>query len=63
MNFSNAQFKGSNYAVYAQNFIINNSFPPNLVQALIDNQNKINYLFEQQTKLFEQLLSKKFPNI
>lgn len=63
VNFSNAQFKGTNYAGYAQNFTINNSFPPDLIQALIDNQNKINYLFEQQTKLFEQLLIKKFPNI
>ena len=63
VNFSNAQFKGTSYAGYVQNFTINNSYPTDLIQALIDNQNKINHLFEQQTKLFEQLLIKKFPNI
>jgi transcriptional regulator with XRE-family HTH domain len=58
VNFSNAQFKGHSYAGYAQNFTVNNSFPPEIIQTLIENQSKINTLFEHQNKLFEQLLKK-----
>ena len=62
VNFSNAQFKGTNYVINPNNSTINFNSSPELVKEILDNQNKINYLFEQQTKLFEQLLIKKFPN-
>ncbi len=58
VNFSNAQFKGSNYAGFAQNFTINNSLSPELFQLILDNQKKINLLFEKQNQLFEQFLKK-----
>ena len=63
VNFSNAQFKGTNYVINPNNSTINFNSSPELMKEILDNQNKINYLFEQQTKLFEQLLIKKFPNI
>lgn len=58
VNFSNAQFKGNNYAGFAQNFTINNSVSPELFQLILDNQSKINSLFEKQNHLFEQILNK-----
>jgi transcriptional regulator with XRE-family HTH domain len=58
VNFSNAQFKGNNYAGFAQNFTINNSVSPELFQLILDNQNKINLLFEKQNQLFEQIINK-----
>lgn len=59
VNFSNAQFKGSNYVVNPNNSTINFNNSPELINQILDNQSKINHLFEQQNKLFEQFLNKK----
>ncbi|NJM80564.1 MAG: helix-turn-helix transcriptional regulator [Flavobacterium sp.] len=56
VNFSNAQFKGSNYVINPNNSTINFTNSPEIVNSLLDNQNKISNLFVQQTKLFEKLL-------
>lgn len=58
VNFSNAQFKGSNYVVSPNNSTINFNNSPELIAQLTDNQAKINVLFEQQSKLFEKLLKR-----
>ncbi len=58
INFSKAQFKGSNYVINPNNSTINYNNSPELIAQLTDNQNKINTLFEHQNKLFEKLLGK-----
>lgn len=58
VNFSNAQFKGSNYVINPNNSTINFNNSPELIAQLTDNQKKIYVLFEQQSKLFEKLLNK-----
>lgn len=58
VNFSQAQFKGSNYVVNPNNSTINFNNSPELIAQLIENQTKINTLFEQQSKLFEKLIGK-----
>jgi len=58
VNFSHAKFEGSNYAAYAHNFTINNHVSPEIINHLMDNQKKINQLFEQQAVLFERLFNK-----
>jgi transcriptional regulator with XRE-family HTH domain len=58
VNFSKAQFKGSNYVVNPNNSTINFNNSPELITQLTDNQTKINTLFEQQSKLFDKLLNR-----
>lgn len=58
VNFSQAQFKGSNYVVNPNNSTINFNNSPELIAQLTENQTKINTLFEQQSKLFEKLIGK-----
>jgi hypothetical protein len=59
VNFSNTHFKGSNYVVNPNNSTINYNNSPELIKELLDNQAKINTLFDQQNILFEQFLNKK----
>ncbi|WP_395053899.1 helix-turn-helix domain-containing protein [Flavobacterium sp.] len=56
VNFANAKFKGHSYAAFAQNFTVNHSTPPELIQNFLDNQNKITILLQQQNELFLKLL-------
>jgi len=57
VNFSHATFKGTNYVINPNNSTINFNNSPELIAQFTDNQNKINVLFEQQTKLLEKLLN------
>lgn len=59
VNFSNAQFKGNNYVVNPNNSTINFNNSPELINEILNNQSKINSLFEQQNTLFSQFLNKK----
>lgn len=59
VNFSNTHFKGSNYVVNPNNSTINYNNSPELIKELLDNQAKINTLFDQQNILFEKFLNKK----
>ncbi len=59
VNFSNAQFKGNNYVVNPNNSTINFNNSPELINEILNNQSKINSLFEQQNNLFSQFLNKK----
>ena len=52
VNFSNAQFKGNNYVVNPNNSTINFNNSPELINEILNNQSKINSLFEQQNNLF-----------
>ena len=56
VNFSNAKFKGSSYAAYAQNFTVNNTTSPEIIESFLENQNKITVLLQQQNELFLKLL-------
>lgn len=57
VNFSHAKFMGTNYVINPNNSTINFNNSPELIAQFTDNQNKINVLFEQQTKLLEKLLN------
>jgi transcriptional regulator with XRE-family HTH domain len=57
INFSKAKFKGHTYAS-CTNFTINNTTPPELIESIIANQNKISVLVELQNELFVSLLAK-----
>lgn len=59
VNFSYAQFKGSNYVVNPKESTINFNNSPELIQSLIDNQSKISTLLVQQNQLLEKIISKK----
>lgn len=56
VNFSHAKFEGSNYVVNPTNSTIHFNNSPEIINHLMDNQKKINQLFEQQAVLFERLL-------
>ena len=58
INFSKAKFRGHSYAGYAENFTVNNSTPPELIESILVNQNKISILVELQNELFVSLLAK-----
>jgi transcriptional regulator with XRE-family HTH domain len=58
VNFSNAKFKGHSYAGYAENFTVNNTTPPELIESIVENQNKITVLVALQNELLVSLLSK-----
>jgi transcriptional regulator with XRE-family HTH domain len=55
INFSNAKFKGSSYAAFAQNFTVNYANSPEL----LDNQKQITALIEKQNELILKLLEGK----
>jgi hypothetical protein len=55
VNFSNAKFKGSSYAAFAQNFTVNYANSPELVE----NQKQITALLEKQNDLILKLLQGK----
>jgi transcriptional regulator with XRE-family HTH domain len=55
VNFANAKFKGSSYAAYAQNFTVNYSNSPEL----LDNQKQITALIQKQNELMLKLLEGK----
>jgi hypothetical protein len=38
INFSKAKFRGHSYAGYAENFTVNNTTPPELIESIIANQ-------------------------
>ena len=59
INFGNAKFKGSSYAGYAQNFIVNNTTPPEIIDTIVENQKTITHLFQQQNELILKFLEKK----
>jgi transcriptional regulator with XRE-family HTH domain len=59
VNFSKAQFKGSNYVVNPINSTINFTNSHELIKDILINQSKINTLIEQQNTLFEQFSNKK----
>ncbi|WP_396177769.1 helix-turn-helix domain-containing protein [Flavobacterium sp.] len=58
VNFSHAKFKGYTYAGFAQNFTVNNTTSPELIDSIMTNQTKITELFSQQNELILKLLSK-----
>ncbi len=55
VNFSNAKFKGSSYAAFAQNFTVNYTNSPEL----LENQKQITLLIEKQNELILKLLGEK----
>jgi len=59
VNFGNAKFKGHSYAGYAENFTVNNTTSPELIESIVDNQKKITVLMELQNELLVSLLAKK----
>ncbi|MEM0542407.1 helix-turn-helix transcriptional regulator [Flavobacterium sp. j3] len=59
VNFGNAKFKGNQYVVNPNNSTINYSTPPELIESIVDNQNKITVLMELQNELLVSLLAKK----
>jgi transcriptional regulator with XRE-family HTH domain len=59
INFSNAKFKGTSYAGYAQNFTVHNSTPPELIESIISVQKTITDLFQTQNALFVKLFETK----
>lgn len=59
VNFSGAKFKGNSYAGYAQNFIVNNTTSPELVESIIINQKQISELIEKQNALYDKLMNNK----
>lgn len=58
VNFSNAQFKGTNYVVNPNNSTINFNNSEKLLRLFVENQSKISNLLEQQLTLFEKLSKK-----
>jgi transcriptional regulator with XRE-family HTH domain len=58
VNFSNAKFKGHSYAGYAENFTVHITTPPELIESIVENQNKITVLVALQNELLVSLLSK-----
>jgi len=58
VNFSNATFKGPSYAGYAENFTVHITTPPELIESIVENQNKITVLVALQNELLVSLLSK-----
>ena len=58
VNFANAKFKGYSYAGYAQNFTVNNNISQELIESVIENQNKITILIQQQSELILKMLEK-----
>jgi len=59
VNFGNAQFKGSSYAGYAQNFTVNNNISPELIESIVTNQKTITDLIQTQNGLIAKLLETK----
>jgi len=59
VNFSNAKFRGSSYAAYAQNFTVNNTTPPELIESIVSNQKNITDLIQTQNDLIAKLLNTK----
>ncbi len=59
INFGNAKFKGNSYAGYAQNFTVNNSTSPEIIEVFITNHKTISELIQKQNDLIVKLLEKK----
>ncbi len=59
VNVYNTKFKGHSYVGYAQNFTVNNSTSPELVQSFIDTQKQIASLLDKQNELFAKIISDK----
>lgn len=59
VNVYNTKFKGHSYVGYAQNFTVNNSTSPELVQCFIDTQKQIASLIDKQNELFAKIISDK----
>ena len=57
VNFTKAKFKGHSYAS-CTNFTINNTTPPELIESIVENQNKITVLVALQNELLISLLGK-----
>jgi len=58
VNFSHAQFKGENYVVNPNNSTITFNNSPELLKLIVENQNRINELVKEQTKLLDDLRKK-----
>jgi transcriptional regulator with XRE-family HTH domain len=58
VNFGNAKFKGSSYAVYDQNFTVNHT-SPEMINSVIANQKTIANLIQSQNELISKLLQAK----
>jgi transcriptional regulator with XRE-family HTH domain len=58
INFSGANFEGSNYVISPNNSTINYSNSPDLIELVQSNQEKINDLLDNQTRLLQKLFSK-----
>ena len=58
VNLTGAKFKGSSYAAFAQNVKLYNNDHPEILQLLIENQNKITKLLDQQSKLLYEIVNK-----
>jgi hypothetical protein len=58
VNFGNAKFKGNSYAAYAQNFTVNNTASPEILNSVIANQKTITELIQSQNELIAKLLDK-----
>lgn len=59
VNVYNTKFKGHSYVGYAQNFTVNNSTSPKLVQCFIDTQKQIASLLDKQNELFAKIIADK----
>lgn len=59
VNVYNTKFKGHSYVGYAQNFTVNNSTSPELVQSFIDTQKQIASLLDKQNELFSKIIGDK----
>lgn len=58
VNFDNAKFKGNSYVGYAQNFTVNNTASPEILNSVIANQKTITELIQSQNELIVKLLYK-----
>jgi transcriptional regulator with XRE-family HTH domain len=59
INFSGAKFKGNSYAAYAQNFTVNNTTSPEIIDSVIENQKNITNLIQQQNDLILKWIEQK----
>ncbi len=58
VNFSNAKFKGNSYAGFAQNFVVNNSTTPEIIEVIIETQKKISDLIQIQNNFIVKFFEK-----
>lgn len=58
VNFGNTKFKVNSYIAYDQNFTVNNTASPELLNSIVTNQKTITELIQSQNELIAKLLNK-----